>query len=193
DPAIDLFIGCRSNVGAAANFFTGALDDVRFLSRVLTPAEVLALYNNGNGTEDDSGSYEFDVTGDSYFSGAIHCANLLQLSDPRHKVFEPLPDLTKDWSAVSTAVSAYQLKEDSKAGRLIGPDASKLPTWAVHDIGGTWYINPNAIISAAVKQIDKQAAQLSALQAEVTAQAALISSLDARLKALESTKVEPIK
>ncbi len=44
-----LYIGARNNVGSAIGFYDGRIDEIGIWNRSVTPAEVLELYNSGNG------------------------------------------------------------------------------------------------------------------------------------------------
>jgi RHS repeat-associated protein len=52
--------------GGGVAYFNGKIDDARIYSRVLTPAEVLALYNNPGGTGGSSGTFSDVVTNFDY-------------------------------------------------------------------------------------------------------------------------------
>ena len=51
-----------------ANYFNGTIDDVRFYGRDLSSAQMLTIYNSGNGTEDNedvgAGSFLYEMTAD---------------------------------------------------------------------------------------------------------------------------------
>jgi len=46
-------------------YFTGLIDDVRVYNRVLTPYQVMSIYNNGSGTEENTSQILFDDTPDA--------------------------------------------------------------------------------------------------------------------------------
>lgn len=61
--ATKLFFGATSVDDVAANFFNGIMDDVRIYNKALSLAEIQAIYNSGNGTEDEFFSHTFTNQG----------------------------------------------------------------------------------------------------------------------------------
>ena len=62
NPQYSLKIGATGAPGFNQRFFNGSMDDVRIYNRALSQADVTALYNWGDGTEDD-GSAAITISG----------------------------------------------------------------------------------------------------------------------------------
>lgn len=89
----------------------GKLDDIRIYNRALTATEILALYNEGNGTEETPASYGLSVATDGFFGGTLVVKDLLQWSDMETvKVSAPLDvDFRSD---LGDAVATYYFRDD---------------------------------------------------------------------------------
>ena len=51
----NMYLGARNNAGSIANYFDGVIDDFRVMDKVTTQAEINGIYNDGDGTEAQSG------------------------------------------------------------------------------------------------------------------------------------------
>jgi hypothetical protein len=70
--AINLAIGAYQNHATAVNFIDGALDNVMFFNKELTPLEVNLLYNAGAGVEDIPIGIHLSRTGQQFASSQMN-------------------------------------------------------------------------------------------------------------------------
>ena len=62
EATVPLTVGCDLSAGSAQNFFDGKFDCLAIYDDVLTPEEILYIYNSGNGNEGLGLTLEASVT-----------------------------------------------------------------------------------------------------------------------------------
>ncbi len=129
----NIFIGARSNTGSPDFIFVGALDEFGIWNKILSPAEVTALWNDGDGL-----AYSFgDITKPTYSNNQTNNTNAGQLT-----LFSILYD---DDTALNT--SGQYIFSTNNTGPWANDSAvnfTSTPSWA--NVTKTLNSTPNIVI-----------------------------------------------